>query len=558
MEENNKGQKLIMSFDSHTIEHLGVKMYSQLPNAIAELIANSYDAESPEVHIILTDNDKEKSISVVDKGVGMSFDEINEKFLRIGRKRRETDNGFSPNSIRKVTGRKGLGKLAFFGIGDTIRIISKKDGNCISFTMNWDEIIHSQTPNYEPKYSIDSCDSKDQGTTIILTDLKRKTAFDVEGLANSLARLFDFFDENFVADITLNNDVPISIDKSLRYKNIDAQFKWEIPSIIADTEHFIYKHGIKGELLATEKPLKPGLRGITLYAHGRMVNAPEFFGVGESSHFYSYLTGWIDVDFVDEQDEDIISTDRQSLSWDLPITSDLRETLKQLLSSIERDWRDKRKIERERKITEKTKVDVNRWYPTLSPDIQRGVEKIVSSVVENSELEEEKQTEVIESLHNLVPEYAQYHWRRLHKAVKDASYESYINENFYWAVLETIKRYESIVQEKSDYPKDSGGHIKDGKDLMYASFGPILSVTSKYKRPDGKDFKPITIENIEKGQQQMSAGVMSGVRNPIAHEEIQDLKISGLFTENDCLDILSLLSHLFRRLDDAERKDGGI
>ena len=33
-----------------------------------------------------------------------------------------------------------------------------------------------------------------------------------------------------------------------------------------------------------------------------------------------------------------------------------------------------------------------------------------------------------------------------------------------------------------------------------------------------------------------------------------ELKETGLFTENDCLDILSLLSHLFRRLDDAIKK----
>ena len=36
--------ELVMSFDPKTIEHLGVKMYSHLPNAIAELIANAYDA----------------------------------------------------------------------------------------------------------------------------------------------------------------------------------------------------------------------------------------------------------------------------------------------------------------------------------------------------------------------------------------------------------------------------------------------------------------------------------------------------------------------------------
>ena len=182
-------QKLIMSFDPQTIEHLGVKMYSQLPNAIAELIANSYDAESPEVHIILTDAAQEKSIAVVDTGIGMSFSEINDNFLRIGRKRRDFDNGLSPNGLRKVTGRKGLGKLAFFGIGDTIQIITKKDGNCIDFIMNWNDIIHSETPNYEPHYTITACDPQDHGTTIILRNLKRKTAFDVEGLAASLARL---------------------------------------------------------------------------------------------------------------------------------------------------------------------------------------------------------------------------------------------------------------------------------------------------------------------------------------------------------------------------------
>lgn len=546
---DKKIQKLEMSFDPQTIEHLGVKMYSQLPNAIAELIANSYDAESPEVHIILKDTGEEKSIAVVDKGVGMSFDEINENFLRIGRKRRESDSGFSPNGKRKVTGRKGLGKLAFFGIGDTIQIITRKNGECVNFTMNWNDIIHSKTPNYEPQYTIESCNPQEQGTTIILTNLKRKTAFDPEGLAGSLARLFDFFDDDFVADITLNNNEPIPIDKTLRYKNINAQFTWNVPAFIEDKEHYLFKKRITGELLATEKPLKPGLRGITLYAHGRMVNAPEFFGVGESSHFYSYLTGWLDVDFVDEQEEDIISTDRQSLSWDLPITSELRENLKQLLSLVERNWRTQRKTDRQRKITEKTKINVGQWYPTLTPDIQKGVEKIVDSVVESSELESDKQSEVVGALYALIPEYAQYHWRRLHKTVKDASYNDYKNEDYYRAIEEAIKRFESATNTKSS-------NNSKGRDLMAQVFGKdkSLSVTQKYKKRDGSDFGDETKENIEEGQKFMSMGVMAGVRNPLAHEEKIELKESGLFSEDDCLDVLSLLSHLFRRLDDAAIK----
>ena len=39
-------KKLVMRFDPNTIEHLGVKMYSQIPTAIAEMIANSYDADA--------------------------------------------------------------------------------------------------------------------------------------------------------------------------------------------------------------------------------------------------------------------------------------------------------------------------------------------------------------------------------------------------------------------------------------------------------------------------------------------------------------------------------
>lgn len=35
---------LELSFNPHTIQHLGSNIYSQLPNAVAELVANSCDA----------------------------------------------------------------------------------------------------------------------------------------------------------------------------------------------------------------------------------------------------------------------------------------------------------------------------------------------------------------------------------------------------------------------------------------------------------------------------------------------------------------------------------
>lgn len=538
-------KKLKMSFDPHTIEHLGIKMYSVLPNAIAELIANAYDADATEVHIKLINYNNDKRIVVSDNGVGMTFDEINDSFLRIGRKRRESDNGISLIRSRKVTGRKGLGKLAFFGIGDVIQIKTIKNGESTTFTLNWNELIGTNGTDYEPKYIIEKCDHDIQGTTIELCSLKRKTDFDVEGLAVSLSKLFNFFDKDFLVDINYNGGEAIAINNKLKYDNIDGQFYWNVPGDKV-CNSYLSQNGISGEIIATEKPLKPGMRGVTLYAHGRLVNTPEFFGVGESSHGYSYLTGWLNVDFIDEREEDVISTDRQSLSWDLPITVELQNNLQSLLKSIERDWREKRKIQRRNKITKKTQIDVNSWYGKIPESLQNDVETIVNSIVENSELPQDKQEEVVSALHSIVPEYAYYHWRHIHPEVKSASFADYTREDYYRAVTEAIKRYEKSVQKKSC-------STKDGKALMGEVFGAskTLSVTKPYKRPDGSDFSDLTIENVEDGQKHMSMGVMAGVRNPLAHEEIQDLKESSLFTEKDCLDMLSLLSHLFRRLDDA-------
>ena len=544
-----ESKKLKMSFDPHTIEHLGVKMYSVLPNAIAELIANAYDAEAKVVNVVLKEDEGEKSISVIDDGVGMTFQEINNNFLRIGRKRREEDDGMSPNGIRKVTGRKGLGKLAFFGIGDTINIETKKDGKCVKFTLKWDDLINSKTPEYEPHFHISDCAWEETGTMIELKDLKRKSAFDKQGLAISLSKLFNFFDESFKVYISYNGDDKLQVDDKLKYNNLDKQIEWIFPENRDISNDYLNNKHVSGLIMATEKPLKPGLRGVTLFAHGRLVNAPEFFGVGESSHGYSYFTGWLNVDFVDELEEDVISTDRQSLNWDLPITIELRDNLQSLLRSIEKDWREKRKIEKRKRVSSRVNINVGDWYNKLPDAIQPKVESIVNSVIEDSEFSDEKQSEVVGILHGLIPEYPYYHWRHLHQNVQDASQIDYEKKDFYRAFEETIKRYISEVRKKS------GSVNSSDSGMMGEVFGKgkVLKVASRYKKTDGSTFTPSTIENIEEGQKFLSMGILSGARNPVAHEEIIQLKDSKLFTEKDCLDVLSLLSHLFRRLDDAEK-----
>ena len=120
-------EELKMTFDPNTIEHLGVRMYSTLPPVLTELIANAHDADAEHVLLTLKD-DAEKEIVIEDNGSGMSFADINLKFLRIGRPRRQEENTQVTPKGRKIIGKKGLGKLSFFGIAHEIEIATKKDG----------------------------------------------------------------------------------------------------------------------------------------------------------------------------------------------------------------------------------------------------------------------------------------------------------------------------------------------------------------------------------------------------------------------------------------------
>ena len=154
-------------------------------------------------------------------------------------------------------------------------------------------------------------------------------------------------------------------------------------------------------------------------------------------------------------------------------------------------------------------------------------------------------------MHDLIPPYTYFHYRLLHDEVKNASKEGYVIKDYYKAIQEALKRYKNAVKSKSGVEAD------EDLDIVSKSFGKEkpLETTAKFKcRPNGQPFSKSTLDNIEDGQLALSRGIVSGGRNVLSHEEHKDLMDSGLFTEKDCLDLLSLLSHLFKRLDESEKR----
>ena len=179
--------------------------------------------------------------------------------------------------------------------------------------------------------------------------------------------------------LSLNDGKPIAIDSKSKYENIIPEFEWDFQKIVAlNDKEYVEKEKILGSIITTEKPLKPNLRGVTLFANGRMVNSPEFFGPSESSHFYSYATGWLNVDFIDNSDDDVISTNRQSIDWENEKTAELRKYIASCLSIVERLWRELRKEKKRDSITKKTNVNISDWLSKLPKEVQGKIETIVN------------------------------------------------------------------------------------------------------------------------------------------------------------------------------------
>ena len=105
------------------LELLGPSLYSNIYYVLAELIANSYDADAQNVWIDIT----EDSISVEDDGNGMSYDEgdIN-IYLSVAKSTRNTDDDSTSKRLKRPKmGRKGIGKLAALAISDRVNVMTK-------------------------------------------------------------------------------------------------------------------------------------------------------------------------------------------------------------------------------------------------------------------------------------------------------------------------------------------------------------------------------------------------------------------------------------------------
>jgi uncharacterized protein (TIGR02391 family) len=119
-----------------------------------------------------------------------------------------------------------------------------------------------------------------------------------------------------------------------------------------------------------------------------------------------------------------------------------------------------------------------------------------------------------------------------HEEVVKHSRKLFLQGNYFHAIFEANKAFNKRTKEKAQSQKD-------GVDLMMTVWGwerGVLKIT-----PCQTD----TDKNVQEGMKFLSAGLMSAIRNPTAHEP----EIEWPITKEECLELLSFLSFLFRKLD---------
>lgn len=121
--------------------------------------------------------------------------------------------------------------------------------------------------------------------------------------------------------------------------------------------------------------------------------------------------------------------------------------------------------------------------------------------------------------------------RNFHKDIISNCRKLFIDTNYFHSVFEAAKLYNKKVQQKS---KSS----KDGYQLMMDVFGEkgILKHNEAKSQSDIDELNGIKF---------ISVGLMQALRNPTAHE----LAVEWPMSKEDCLDILSFISFLLRKLD---------
>ncbi len=145
----SKEHKAVFRPRARLLELLGDQLIRHHRIALFELVKNAYDADSPNVSVLLKDVDKPDRglIEVRDEGEGMDLETVLNVWLEPASdhkaKRRENDVR-TPRFGRLPVGEKGVGRFAVQKLGRRAELVTRRAGHPeIVLEMDWEELLRS-------------------------------------------------------------------------------------------------------------------------------------------------------------------------------------------------------------------------------------------------------------------------------------------------------------------------------------------------------------------------------------------------------------------------------
>jgi hypothetical protein len=345
------------------LNHLGRNLYRSFITVLGEAISNAWDADAENVWIYI--DHKKNSLVVKDDGDGMTADDFQNKFLKIGYSKRK-DGSTSTKKQRPYIGRKGIGKLALLSCARRISVLTRKSntdyvGGVIDNTGLSEAIKHDLTPDEYPLGKIQDepfrkyTKGHKHGTIIYFEDINEGIRNSTEYLKKLIALYFRFslVDDSF--NILVDGE-KITLDylDDLARK---TQFLWDINGIddpyltnkllkvqnLKESRRLKTNDAIRGFIASVETPRDLKVIAtdekisVDLFVNGRLREKDILKHIPTARLVENYLYGQIHFDQLDDG-VDRFTSSREGVVADDPKFKELLESLKRILVEVIDDW----------------------------------------------------------------------------------------------------------------------------------------------------------------------------------------------------------------------------
>lgn len=427
MEDN----QLAFSVENKAVTHLGRNLYSTTPPALAELVANSYDAYATKVLVDV--NDEGSQIIIADNGKGLSFQEFGMKYTKIGQTKLE-ENPIKDLPKRKPMGKKGIGKLAAFSLGNIYSVYSKTldQDRWINFTLNYEDMKNSSSEYKAPVEFLDDLPEEladystfESGFIVVCQELRKKIYESTYSYTKTqLSRRFYLNQDNF--DIFFNKS-KISLDTNSYYQNLDfliyfGYTKEEIEQLFEresiqkipyensnDVVNYINSENIKGWIGSVEKPKQiENAKQIVVYSNGKIADEDILKSKPDARIATNYLVGEIQVDDLIEKLDDPITSSRQGLDDSISEIDNFIQNIATIRNYFITKWDEFRRSNAVDKLPERIKENQSykSWLEELTPEQKKLNGKLLTlfanRIDEDAEIHSEEVDSMITSIASVI------------------------------------------------------------------------------------------------------------------------------------------------------------